>query len=202
MQILTQELQLADMPADLIGALGASAPTDAPSISRAASVEDKKKGGKKKKSGPAPVSKLSLTGNRLEYLPAFVGELSSLRKLDIDPTLVEPPLHLRQEGIPIMQLYLRRFVTAKAQLNLDLRGMMLKDVKLNYYKLTSLTSCDLGFNSLTSIPDEVFKYTDLSSLALRMLTYADVCRLTYADVCRYTDLSSRDLPMLTYADVC
>jgi len=100
------------MPADLIGALGASAPTDAPSISRAASVEDKKKGGKKKKSGPAPVSKLSLTGNRLEYLPAFVGELSSLRKLDIDPTLVDPPLYLRQEvveGIPILKLYLRCF---------------------------------------------------------------------------------------------
>ncbi len=58
--------------------------------------------------------------------------------------------------------------------------MIMKDVNLNYYKLVSLTSCDLDFNSLTSIPNEVFKYTDLSSLYLHYpqqslyLTYADV----------------------------
>ena len=45
--------------------------------------------------------------------------------------------------------------------------MLLHDVKLHYYKLESLTSCDLGSNFLTAVPDEVFKYTDLSWLDLR-----------------------------------
>jgi len=60
--------------------------------------------------------------------------------------------------------------------------MMLKDVKLNYYKLTSLTSCDLDFNSLTSIHDEVFKYTDLSSPDFRYPQQSQSLHHTYADV--------------------
>jgi hypothetical protein len=124
-------------------------------------------GKKKKKAGPVPITRLSLTGNKLQYLPAFVGELSSLRHLKLDDDLVEPPLHIREEGIPMMQQYLRRFVTAKAQLHLNLRGMLLTDCQLHFYKLASLTSCDLGNNQLTGVPAEVFKYTDLSWLDLR-----------------------------------
>jgi len=155
-----RDLELKDMPADLLGVLGAG---DTKTGSRPSTAGSKK--GRKTK-GPAPIQKLSLTGNKLEYLPAFVGELSSLRELKMDDDLIEPPLHIRNEGISMMQVYLRRIVTAKAQLNLDLRGMLLKEVKLHYYKLESLTSCDLGSNLLTAVPDEVFRYTDLSWLDL------------------------------------
>jgi Leucine-rich repeat (LRR) protein len=155
-----RDLELKDMPADLLGVLGAG---DTKTGSRPSTAGSKK--GRKTK-GPAPIQKLSLTGNKLEYLPAFVGELSSLRELKMDDDLIEPPLHIRNEGISMMQGYLRRIVTAKAQLNLDLRGMLLKEVKLQYYKLESLTSCDLGSNLLTAVPDEVFRYTDLSWLDL------------------------------------
>ena len=123
--------------------------------SRPATAQGAKGKGKRKKAGPVPITRLSLTGNKLQYLPAFVGELSSLRHLKLDDDLVEPPLHIREEGIPMMQQYLRRFVTAKAQLHLDLRGMLLTDCQLHFYKLSSLTSCDLGNNQLTAVPDEV-----------------------------------------------
>ena len=159
-----RDLELQDMPADLLGVLGPAVKEGKGSRKSTAQAS---KGNKKKRAGPAPITQLSLTGNRLQYLPAFVGELSSLRHLKIDDDLVEPPLHIREEGIPMMQQYLRRFVTAKAQLHLDLRGMLLPDVKLHYYKLSSLTSCDLGNNQLTAVPEEVFKYTDLSWLDLR-----------------------------------
>ena len=89
------------------------------------------------------------------------------RHLKIDDTLVEPPLHIRKEGVPVMQRYLRRIMVAKTQLSLDLSGMLLHDVRLDYYKLVSLTSCDLSSNQLTAVPEEVFRYTDLSWLDLR-----------------------------------
>jgi len=158
-----RDLELQDMPSDLLGVLGTGGKGDLGQRPDSAKTKKPKKAAK----GPAAITKLSLTGNKLEYLPAFVGELSSLRKLHMDPDLIEPPLHIRDEGIAMMQQYLRRIVTAKAQLNLDLRGMMLTQVNLHYYKLSSLTSCDLGFNSLEAVPDEVFKYTDLSWLDLR-----------------------------------
>lgn len=61
-----------------------------------------------------PIRELSLTGNRLQYLPPFVGELSALQKLHTDPNLVEPPDHIQKEGLPVVQAYLRKIGSARS----------------------------------------------------------------------------------------
>ena len=111
---------------------------------------------------------LSLTGNRLEYLPPFVGELSALRDIHIDDTIKEPPPHILGEGLQVIQLYLRKLGTSRHTSFLDLSGMMLDTVELSYYKLEELVNAvNLGHNKLTSIPEEIFKYRSLTWLDMR-----------------------------------
>lgn len=73
-----RDLQLPDLPADLLGAMGGG------------DQDDSKKNGKEEGSANlqiklgAPLKQLSLTGNRIKYLPTFVGELSALKALIMD----------------------------------------------------------------------------------------------------------------------
>ena len=66
-----RDLELQDMPADLLGVVGVG---DGEKVAKTPARK-----GKRKQSGAAPITKLLLTGNKLQYLPAFVGELSALR---------------------------------------------------------------------------------------------------------------------------
>jgi Leucine-rich repeat (LRR) protein len=93
-----------------------------------------------------------------------VGELSALKDLKIDGTLREPPRHVLGDGLPSIQLYLRRIGLSRASGNLDLEGMLLQDVQLQYYKLSGLTTLNLSRNELAALPTEVVGYKSLTWL--------------------------------------
>lgn len=160
-----RDLQLPDLPADLLGAMGGAGEDGGGTQARPSS--------RKGTAAPAvklgvPIRELSLTGNRLEYLPPFVGELSALRDIRIDDTIKEPPPHIIREGLPVIQLYLRKLGTSRHTSFLDLHGMMLDTVELSYYKLQDLLNgVNLGHNSLTVIPAEIFNYASLTWLDMQ-----------------------------------
>jgi hypothetical protein len=49
--------------------------------------------------------------------------------------LEEPPSHIIDEGVPVIQLYLRRLASARTTCFLDLEGLMLAHVDLSFYNL-------------------------------------------------------------------
>ena len=58
----------------------------------------------KKPPTAAPINEMTLIGNKLKYLPTFVGTLSCLQRLHVDDGLIDPPKHIMDEGIPIIQM--------------------------------------------------------------------------------------------------
>ena len=77
----------------------------------------------------------------LGQLPLDFGEMSTLRKLDIDlERLTLPPQEIANDGFPIMMRYLRDLRVATTRTNqLELIGMKLISIPSEVLTVTSMT---------------------------------------------------------------
>jgi internalin A len=116
---------------------------------------------------------LDLSGLRLTYLPAELGQLTSLQRLYLDTNqLTQIPLELGQlTNLQWLYLYTNQLTQIPVELGqlIDLQWLYLSSNQLTQIprelgQLTNLQTIDLGTNQLTQIPVELGQLTNLQEL--------------------------------------
>jgi Leucine-rich repeat (LRR) protein len=98
------------------------------------------------------LEKLQIDHNKLIQLPVELGSVPSLRELTFQGNdLRTPPAEILEQGTMAISEYLKRMLTARSSMQLDLGALQLQRTPVEVAFMTGLTSLSLVNNQLHKI---------------------------------------------------